>query len=186
MSIILAILLQSASASVTPTSSEPICSDGEDAIANLTKDVQKPPTPLGFIIGTGSDWGSEFLIVKSSHHLGVPGIPTRQGATTTTYYQTAQDRVCEIHLTSKNCSTLDQAVDTIQSRSYSVAHNRSDLRSGYAYHPPYAFVHIQDGDGNVTKISATWPGHPLMSDTYELFRSIKSCTTSIEGMLDER
>ena len=186
MSIVLAILLQSAVVPVTAPSNEPVCHDGRDATTKLTNAVQQVPSPLGLIIGTESDLGPVFLIVKSSHHLGVPGIPTRHGSTTTTYYQAASDRVCEMELTSKNCPTLEQAVATLQSRSYAILHNRTDLRGGYAYHPPYAFVHTQDGDGNVTKISAAWPGHPLMSDASAFFKSIKVCTTQIEEMLHTR
>ena len=183
MSIVLAILLQSAVTPATAPANAPVCHDGHDATTKLTQAVQQVPAPLGLVIGAGSDWGSEFLIVKSSHHLGVPGIPTRHGSTTTTYYQAARDRVCEMELTNRNCPALGQAVTSLQSRSYAILHNRSDLRGGYAYHPPYAFVHAQDGDGNVTKITATWTGHPLMSDTSKFFQSIKACTTEIEGMM---
>lgn len=186
MSILLAILLQSTAAPAATPSNAPVCHSGHDATTEFTKTVQEPPAPLGLVIGTGSDWDSKFLVVKTSHYLGVPGIPTRPGSTTITYYQTAHDRVCEKELTSKNCPLLEQALATMQSHSYALFHNRSDLRGGYAYHPPYAFVHAQDGDGNVTKISAAWPGHPLMSDASEFFQSISSCTTEIEGTLHGR
>ena len=186
MSIILAILLQSATVQATGTPNGPSCHAGKDANTKLTKALQRTPSPFGLAVGTGSDWGSELLIVKSSHSVGVPGIPTQRRSTTTTYYQAVNDRICEKELTSKNCPSLEDAVTTLQSRSYAILHNRSELRGGFAYHPPSAFVHATDGDGNVTRISALWSGHPLMADTSQFFRSIKACTAEIEAMLHER
>jgi hypothetical protein len=58
--------------------------------------------------------------------------------------------------------------------------NPSQLRDRSTFHPPFALLHAQDADGNVIKINASWPGHPLMRDAYETFESIGSCTKDVD------
>lgn len=184
MSITLAILIQVTSLQV-PKKVEPYqCVNGDEA-RQILKSTTERPAPMGMIIGTGSDWGSKFLVVHTTNFLAVPGIKSRQGSVTTTYYETARDRVCLRELTKNNCSNLDSALDMLRTRAYSVMHNRSALREGYAFHPPFAFLHVQDGDGNITKISSNWQGHPISSDVYQLFRSIDTCTADLEKPLHE-
>ena len=184
MSLTLALLLQ-VTVIQPPKKAEPFqCSSGKEAV-ELFKPTTQAPTPMGMIVGAGSDWGTKYLVVHTTNYLAVPGIKTRQGSTTVTYYQTFRDHVCTRELTKTNCSALDSALNTLKNRSYAVMNNRTELREGYAYHPPFAVLHVQDGDGNITKISSNWPGHPVMDDVYLVFKNIERCTADIEKPLHE-
>ena len=184
MSLTLALLLQ-ATVTQAPKKVEPFqCSSGQEA-RQLLEPASKTPAPLGMVIGAGSDWGTKFLVVHTTNYLAVPGIKSREGTTTITYYETARDRACSRELTKSNCPNLEPALDVLKTRSYSVMHNRTSLREGYAYHPPFAFLHIQDGDGNITRISSGISGHPVASDVYQVFKNIERCTADLEKPLLE-
>jgi hypothetical protein len=161
------------------TSTTPHCVAGDEAAPVLAA-TRGTPTPLGLIVGTGSDWGAKYLIVSTTHHLGVPGIPTREGATRITYYAAGRHLTCTKVLESSTCPGLDAAFRAYHDRSYAVMHNQSRLRTGAAYHPPFALLHAQDGDGNLTKIVSTQSEHPLMRDTAGTFADIASCTADVD------
>lgn len=164
-------------AATTPIT--PHCVAGDEAATALAA-TRETPTPLGLIVGTGSDWGAKFLIVGTTHHLGVPGIPTREGTERITYYAAGRQLTCSQVLERSTCPALDLELRAYRDRAYAVMHNRSKLRAGAAYHPPFALLHAQDGDGNVTRIVSTQSEHPLMHDTAQTFSAIASCTADVD------
>jgi len=175
---LLAFLLASA------TSATPHCVASDEATTLLAA-TRETPTPLGLIVGTGSDWGAKFLIVSTTHHLGVPGIPTREGTERITYYAAGRRLTCSKALERSTCPALDLELRTYRDRAYPVMHKRSGLRAGAAYHPPFALLHTQDGDGNVTRIVSTQSEHPLMHDTAQTFSAIASCTTDVDMRISQ-
>lgn len=161
------------------TSATPHCVAGDEA-ATVLAATRETPTPLGLIVGTGSDWGAKFLIVSTTHHLGVPGIPMREGTERITYYAAGRQLTCSKVLERSTCPGLDLALRAYRDRAYAVMHNRLGLRPGAAYHPPFALLHAQDGDGNLTRIASTQSEHPLMHDAARTFDDIASCTADVD------
>lgn len=84
------------------TSTMPHCGAGDEA-STLLAATREAPTPLGLIVGTGSDWGAKYLIVSTTHHLGVPGIPSREGAERITYYAAGRQLTCSKVLQRSTC-----------------------------------------------------------------------------------
>ncbi|WP_313928661.1 MULTISPECIES: hypothetical protein [Pseudoxanthomonas] len=159
--------------------SEPHCVAGAEA-TRVAAVLREEPSPLGLIVGTGSDWGAKFLVVSTTHRLGVPGIATHEGTASVRYYAFGRERACTKEIELTTCGSADIALRAFRSRAYSVMHSASQLRLGAAYHPPFALLHTKDGDGNITKITATQSEHPLMQDAAQTFSSIESCTRDVD------
>ena len=173
---IFAILL--AAASTTPA---PECTDAQTAIQAVAK-ARDRSTPLGLVLGTGGDWGAKYLVVKTTHQLAIPGIPTQSGESSATYYAIGRERACSKPLEPATCPQLSLELAAYRSRSYVVMQNRDGLRKGAAYHPPFAILVGEDGDGTVMRI-ATQSEHPLMHDASDTFRQLERCTTDVDAII---
>lgn len=161
------------------------CIDSQAALRAVVA-VRERPTPLSLMIGSGSDWGAKYLILKTTHHLAVPGIPTMEGEATVTYYSSGRDRTCTQVLTETTCPHLRYELDLYRARSYVVMHNRSKLREGAAHHPPFAELVVEDGDGTIMRLITQSDG-PLLHDASQTFRALQSCTSAADqaaGQID--
>ncbi len=155
------------------------CFDGAEAERAVAV-LREEPTPLGMVLGAGNDSEAKYLVVSTTHRLGVPGIPSQDGKERVSYYAMARDRVCSKEIELASCGDAAIAVRTYRARAYVVMHHRSQLRRGAAYHPPFALLHVKDGDGNTIRIAATQSEHPLMHDAAATFSSIQSCTRDVD------
>lgn len=153
--------------------------EAERAVAVLRQE----PSPFGMVLGAGNDNQAKYLAVSTTHRLGVPGMPSQEGEERVKYYAFARDRVCSKEIELATCGDADIAIRTYRTRAYGVMHNRSQLRLGAAYHPPFALLHAKDGDGNTTRIAVTQSEHPLMHDAVATFSSIQSCTSDVDERL---
>lgn len=115
------------------------------------------------------------MVLKTTHQLAVPGIPTREGTSAVTYYVMGRDKACSMPLDEKTCPRLGLELDAYRSRSYVIMLNRGSLRQGAAWHPSSAVLVAEDGEGTVVRIE-TSSEHPLAHDAWQTFRSLESCT----------
>jgi hypothetical protein len=159
----------------------PICVPTQEA-REILKFTEERPTPRGMIIGSGSDWGAKFLVVRTTHRLAGFGVPPTEGTETVTYITTWRERTCSKKLEKRSCPTLEGALRTLRARSYGVMYNRDGLVPHGADHPPFALLHAQDGDGNTTKIVSTHSDHPLLNDVSYAFSDLKSCTKDADEL----
>ena len=165
----------------TAIASTPHCVSEAEA-HRLLAPTREEPTPLGLILGAGSDWGAKYLVVSTTHHLGVPLIPGTERSQSVTYYAVSRERTCAKEIELAACPQLSLDIDAYRGRSYSVMYNRTRLREGAAFHPPFSLLHVKDGDGNVARIFAGQSQHPLHHDAAQTFSSIKSCTKDVDDL----
>ena len=182
MPLILSLLIQATAATGPASGPPPRCESGA-AARELLEPAHGVPKPLGLVVGAGSDWGSRYLVVATTHHLAVPGIPSARGRETATVFVAVGDSACALELTEARCPALRPALHALASNTYPVLHRREGLREGHAFHPPFGFIHARDGDGNTVKVSGEWTGHPVMDDVHAFFHSIAHCTSDAERAL---
>jgi len=157
------------------TGAEPRCVVSDSETMALLEATQQNPTPLGIILGASSDWITRYIVVRTTHALPSPGFAGREGSEKITYYVSGSNATCMQEIDPASCPALNLELRAYRERSYEAMHNRSHLRSDAPYHPLFAMLHAQDGNGNLTKIVANW-SHPLVRDVEQTFSRIKACT----------
>lgn len=172
--------LSLAIAGATAASADDLRSYCRDEPGLINRVIHEDPRPLGMTISFASDYGmGRLLHFRTTHFLGYPALPFREGSASVTYYAHLGSRVCELKLDATNCPELKAAEDMLRSRSYPVLSVQT-LIPNSATHNPSILSHTQDGDGNTVRIKANRPDHPVARDVSAAFSAVARCTREVD------
>lgn len=176
------LILALAGSTSSASSLQPQCRDAPAVINTL---IHEEPRPLGMTISFATDHGvGKLLHFRTTHFLGYPGLPFREGSSSVTYYTHLNRRVCELPLDAENCPELKTAEEALRSRAYPVSSVRQ-LIPNSAFHNPSILLHAKDGDGNTLRIRSERSDHPVAKDVVAAFSAIARCTTEADREIYE-
>lgn len=171
-----------ASTASPASGSSPLCRDAPGLIKTLAEEDTRP---LGMTLSFASDYGvGKLLRFRTSHFLGYPGLPFREGTADVTYYTFLGHRVCELPLDATNCPELKAAEDGLRAKSYPISAAQELIPNG-AYHNPSILFQATDGAGSTVRIRSHRPDHPASQNVSAAFSMIARCTREADREIYE-